>query len=118
MKYHEMTKKYIFREFECGLSVELCFKRVKTIKSWDEGKSIPKECKRLMRKQCRFELSYEEEWKGFKMKNSKLEVPTGQFVTPKEILAGIGLLSIQSELEIKTSTKILQYARAIARYLR
>ncbi|TON99249.1 regulator, partial [Vibrio parahaemolyticus] len=22
MKYHEMTKNYIFREFECGLSVE------------------------------------------------------------------------------------------------
>ncbi|TOB20634.1 regulator, partial [Vibrio parahaemolyticus] len=22
MKYHEMTKNYIFREFECGLTVE------------------------------------------------------------------------------------------------
>lgn len=32
MKYHEMTKNYIFREFECGLSIEdtakLCFKSV------------------------------------------------------------------------------------------
>ena len=22
MKYHEMTKNYIFREFECGLTIE------------------------------------------------------------------------------------------------
>lgn len=31
MKYHEMTKNYIFREFECGLTVEeaakLCLKK-------------------------------------------------------------------------------------------
>ncbi len=37
MKCHEMTKNYIFREFECGLSVqqtaELCFKSVTTIKN-------------------------------------------------------------------------------------
>lgn len=53
MKYHEMTKNYIFREFECGLMVEetaeLCLKSVRAIKEWDEGKVNPKECKRLMR---------------------------------------------------------------------
>lgn len=42
MKYHEMTKNYIFREFECGLSVEqaaeLCLKTVRTTKEWDKGK--------------------------------------------------------------------------------
>ncbi len=36
MKYHEMTKNYIFREFECGLTVEeaakLCLKTVRTVK--------------------------------------------------------------------------------------
>lgn len=36
MKYHEMTKNYIFREFECGLSVEqaaeLCLKTVRTLR--------------------------------------------------------------------------------------
>lgn len=36
MKRHEMTKNYIFCEFECGLTVEkaaaLCLKRVRTIK--------------------------------------------------------------------------------------
>ncbi|MGX1924974.1 regulator [Vibrio sp. NH-7] len=122
MKYHEMTKNYIFREFECGLSIEqtaeLCFKSVRTVKDWDKGKEIPKECKRLMRNQCRLELSYREEWEGFRMNNQKLELPTGKSVTPQEILAGIGLLEIGSELELKTSIKILRYARAIARLLR
>ncbi len=36
MKYHEMTTNYVFRELECGLSVEetadLCFKCVRTVK--------------------------------------------------------------------------------------
>tara|TARA_Y100001956_G_C4013929_1_gene138921 strand:+ start:98 stop:463 length:366 start_codon:yes stop_codon:yes gene_type:complete len=121
MKYHEMTKNYIFREFECGLSLEdtakLCFKSVRTVKEWDKGKEIPKECKRLMRNQSRLELSYSENWQGFRMNNEKLELPTGQSVIPQEILAGIGLLEIGSELELKTQSKILQYARAIAKLL-
>ncbi|GHZ77361.1 bacteriophage f237 ORF9 [Vibrio cholerae] len=44
MKYHEMTKNYIFREVECGLSVEQaaepCLKTVRTVKDWDKGKTI------------------------------------------------------------------------------
>lgn len=51
------------------------------------------------------------------MNNQRLELPTGQLVTPKKILAGIGLLEIGSELELKTSAKILKYARAIAKFL-
>lgn len=121
MKYHEMTKNYCFRELECGLSVQetakLCFKSVRTVKEWDSGKDIPKECKRLMRKERRLELSYSDEWRGFRMNNQKLELPTGQHVTPQEILAGIGLLQIQSELELKTSTKLLKLARVIAKLL-
>lgn len=122
MKYHEMTKNYIFREFECGLSIEqtaeLCFKSVRTVKEWDKGKDIPKECKRLMRRHSSLELSHTPDWEGFRMKNNKLELPTGQFVTAQEILAGIGLLEIGSELELKTSTKILKYARVIAKLIK
>ncbi|MCU8487745.1 regulator [Vibrio vulnificus] len=117
MKYHEMTKNYIFREFECGMSIvetaELCFKSVRTIKEWDRGKAIPKECKRLMRKQCRLELSHIEDWRGFRMNNQRLELPTGQLVTPQELLAGIGFLEIGSELELKTSAKILKLVRPL-----
>ncbi|TRN15863.1 regulator [Vibrio fluvialis] len=121
MKYHEMSKNYIFREFECGLTkeqtAELCFKSVRTITAWDSGKTIPPECKRLMRNQKRLELSHTNEWRGFKMNNNHLELPTGQRVTPQEILSGIALLEIQSELEIKTTTKLLKYSRLIAKLL-
>ena len=62
MKYHEMTKNYIFREFECGLTLEqtaeLCFKHVRTVEQWDKGRGTSKECKGLMRKQSRLELSH------------------------------------------------------------
>ncbi|KGY10538.1 phage protein [Vibrio sinaloensis] len=121
MKYHEMTKNYIFREFECGLSIEdtaeLCFKSVRTVKEWDRGKDIPKECRRLMRMHRRLELCANDDWQGFKMRNYKLEIPTGQLVTPQEILSGIALLEIQSDLEIKTSTRLLAIARTVARIM-
>ena len=87
-----MTKNYIFSEFECRLSIEetaeLCFKNVRTVKEWDKGQPIPKVCKRLMRMSMKLELSSKDEWKGFKMNNIKLELPTGYSVTPQQILIG------------------------------
>lgn len=119
MKYSEMTKNFVFREFDCGLSIEetaeLCFKSVSTVKKWDKGQEIPKECKRLMRMHKRLELSYSEEWQGFKMNNDRLELPTGQQVTPQQILAGAGLLEINSELEIATSTHLIKIARVLSK---
>ncbi|KGY13606.1 regulator, partial [Vibrio tubiashii] len=112
MKYHEMTKNYIFREFECGLTVEqtaeLCFKSVRTVNAWDKGKDIPRECKRLMRMTKNRELSHTDEWKGFQMKAGKLELPTGQSVSAQEVLVGIALIEIESELELQTTSKILK----------
>lgn len=119
MKYHEMTKNYIFREFECGLTreqtAELCFKSVRTITEWDRGKPIPAECKRLMRMAKGRELSQCKEWECFKMCHDKLELPTGQLVSAQQIITGIALLDIQSELEINTSSKILKYVRVLSR---
>ncbi|MGD8121804.1 regulator [Vibrio sp. TRT 2004] len=119
MKYHEMTKNYIFREFECGLTVEqtadLCFKSVRTVKKWDQGKDIPRECKRLMRMYKRLELSKNSDWEGFAIKGGMMELPTGQLVKPQEIITGICLLEIKSELEIKTCSKLLKYARIITK---
>ncbi len=118
MKYSDMTKNHMFREFSCGLSIEetakLCFKNIATVKGWDKGKPIPKECKRLMRMHRRLELSHYEDWRGFKVKGERLELPTGEAVTPQQVLTGIALLQIQSELEIKTSSKLLKLARAIS----
>ncbi|MDC5822389.1 regulator [Vibrio europaeus] len=121
MKYHEMTKNYIFREFECGLTIEdtanLCFKSVRTIKEWDKGKPIPKECRRLMKFATGRKLSEHNDWEGFRMHAYKLELPTGKLVSPQEVLTGIALLEINSELEVSASTKLLKFARSIARLL-
>ncbi len=64
--------------------------------------------------QRRLELSYSEEWKGFNMRNQLLELPTGQLITPQQILVGIALVEIGSELEIKTNAKLLKIARCIS----
>ncbi|EOX4903928.1 TPA: phage protein [Vibrio parahaemolyticus] len=121
MKYHEMTKNYIFREFECGLSVEqaaeLCLKTVRTVKEWDKGKTIPPECKRLMRMSKGRELSPHEQWRGFKMHYDKIELPTGQKVSAQQILTGIALIEISSELDLKTTAKLLKIARSIAKMI-
>ncbi len=88
---------------------------MKTVEEWDRGKIIPRQCKRLMRKQSRQELSYSDEWEGFRITNQKLELPTGRSVTPQETLIGIRLLEIGSELELQISSKIHQYTREIAK---
>lgn len=119
MKYHEMTKNYIFREFECGLTreqtAELCFKSVRTVSEWDKGKHIPPECKRLMRMYRGRELSPSEQWSGFLMRHDKLELPNGKCISPQEIITGIALLEISSPDELKTLKSLLTLARIIAK---
>ncbi|ELX7503127.1 phage protein [Vibrio fluvialis] len=119
MKCHEMSKNYIFREFECGLTkeqtAELCFKSVRTVTEWDRGKPIPPECKRLMRMIRGRELCIDKSWENFRMNGCKLELPTGKLVSAQEVLLGIALIEINSEDELKISRKILKLARAIGR---
>ncbi len=113
-----MDKNYIFRKFKCNLTTvqasELCFKSVRTINLWDSGKAIPPECKRLMRIYSNRGLGLSSEWTGFRLYKEKMLLPTGQLVTPQEILAGIALLKINSDLELRGSTLLLQTARALA----
>ncbi|EJV9421100.1 phage protein [Vibrio vulnificus] len=117
MKYYEMTKNFVFREFECGLTVEetakLCFKSVRQVKAWDKGKTIPSECKRLMRMSKGRELSPCDSWEAFKMHYDKLELPTGQLVSAQEVLAGIALMEIDAPEDAKTKSHLLKYARAL-----
>ncbi|OEE69465.1 phage protein [Vibrio genomosp. F6] len=119
MHHRKMNSNYIFRKFKCGLSKEetafLCFKTVRTVTEWDKGKPIPPECKRLMRMQKCRELGYTEEWELFQMHGNELKLPTGQCISPQEILMGAALVEIRSSLEVKTSTKLLKLARAIAK---
>ncbi len=118
VKYHEMTKNYIFREFECGLTREqtakLCFKSVRTITDWDSGRQIPPECKRLMRLTSNKKLSDSPEWEGFTMSNDKLQLPNGLRVTPQQILCGIALIEIGANEDRETMNKLIRYARIIA----
>ncbi|MFA0612130.1 regulator [Vibrio sp. 10N.222.49.B4] len=46
-----------------------------------------------------------------------LEIPTGRMASPQEVMTGIALLEIQSELEVKTNTELLKLARKIARLM-
>lgn len=117
MHYRNMSKNYIFRKFTCELSKEetakLCFKTVRTVTGWDNGREIPPECRRLMKQAKSRRLSHLAEWDQFKMVGKKLEIPTGQQLTAQEILTAVALLSIHSELEIKTSSQLLKIARAL-----
>ncbi|MBE4094579.1 phage protein [Vibrio parahaemolyticus] len=117
--FRKMSKNYVFREFECGLSVEeaakLCFKSVRAVKLWDSGKPIPPECKRLMRMTKGRELATSEAWENFKMHKDKLELPTGQLVTPQEILTGIALLEIGAKQDLVIATKLMKYVRILCK---
>lgn len=122
MHHRKMTENYIFREYICCLTREetanLCFKTVRTVTGWDEGKPIPPECKRLMRMVKGRELSNSEDWQQFKMHKNGLELPTGRTVTAQQIMAGIALLEIQSEDELRTSTYLIKTAREIAKMMK
>ncbi len=70
-----------------------------------------------MRMHRKLELSHSEDWVGFEMRGDKLVTPIGQLVTPQQVITGLALLEIQSELEIKTTSKLLRYARALAKLM-
>lgn len=110
----------MFRFYECRLTVEeaaeLCFKSVITVKKWDKGQPILKECRRLMRMIKGRELHYSDKWSQFEMIGDKLKIPTGRTVTPNEILIGIALIESEIEIEMKTSSYLLKTARKIADY--
>ncbi len=116
-----MDKNRIFREYICRLTIEetanLCFKTARTVTEWDKGKPIPPECKRLMRYASKRCISDHESWEQFSIIKDRLEIPTGQLVTPQQVVLGIALLSIKSELELRTTSKLVRYARVLARML-
>lgn len=67
-----------------------------------------------MRMHKRLDLSHYEEWEGFSMKGNKLRTQTGRLVTPQQVITGLALLEIESELEIYVTSKILKYVRALS----
>ncbi|TBT37115.1 regulator [Vibrio parahaemolyticus] len=116
-----MSKNYVFREFECGLSVEetakLCFKSVRAVKNWMMENPYRRMQTPDENDQGR-ELATSEAWEHFKMHKDTLELPTGQLVTPQEILTGIALLEIGAEPDMMITTRIMKYVRALSKIRR
>lgn len=94
-------------------TADLCFKSVRTVKSWDLGKPIPPECKRLMRIYKSRCICDSEEWEQFVVRKNKLVLPTGKAVSPQEIILGAALIEISSIDELNVMRKVLKYSRAL-----
>ncbi|MCX9456692.1 phage protein [Vibrio cholerae] len=122
MKHSELTHNFIFRKYICDLSIEetaeLCFKSVRTVKEWDRGNSIPPECRRLMKLYKNRELSSETAWSVFSFRGQRLVLPTGTTVTPQQIVAGIALLDIGGEHEVRCLSKLLKFSRILSKLQR
>ncbi len=119
-----MHKNLFFREVICGLTVEetekLCFKTVRQVKLWDGGKTdIPPECKSLMRMRMikGRELHKKTDMEGFQMRGDYLILPNSQQVTSQRLLTAISVLGIESEIEIKTTSKLIKYSRMLSKFL-
>ena len=92
MNYEKHYKNYIFRWFECGLTIEetakLCFKSVITVTKWDAGRPIPRECRLLMELATGRRLTpLVKEWDGWRMAGPYLISPEGIKYTAKRIRA-------------------------------
>ncbi|WP_027695282.1 DUF3653 domain-containing protein [Vibrio litoralis] len=119
MDISQRSKSKFFIEITCGLSLEnaakLCGKKPSEITEWCKKDTIPSGYKRLMRMNRKLELSNDENWIGFRMESGRLVLPTGDRLTPQQILIGHALLEIGAENELKTITKMAKIAREIAR---
>lgn len=59
------------------------------------------------------ELSSCDQWKLFKIPHDRLELPTGQLVTARQVLTGIALLEIGALTDQEVAGHVLKYARAL-----
>lgn len=86
-----ITKNFIFRWFECGLSEEetakLCFVSVMQVTQWDAGERIPDTCKRLMRMASGRELPtiFTRYWDGWRMNGHHLITPAGTYLSRQRL---------------------------------
>ena len=68
-----------------------------------------------MRITAKRELHHDEKWEQFELRGGRMMLPTGQLVSPQQIITGIALLEIQSVEDRKTLHKLLKYSRAISK---
>lgn len=121
MRKQPSSKNQIFRQFECGLSIEeaaeLCCKNINTVKAWDRGREIPECCRRLMRLNTGRIISHKKNWEDFKISHHHIVTPTGETITPQQILLAQALMYGQNQETFQTSSKLLRLARAVAKIL-
>lgn len=122
MDRSELTKNLIFRQYTCGLSIkdtaQLCLISETEVTKWDRGETIPPVYKRLMRMISFRELHHHKDWEGFYIKGGELILPTGQGISPGQILMGQAMLDWgepRTHEERCRIRLITQTARAIAR---
>ncbi len=113
----------IFTKINCTLTIkqvaELCFKTVRTITLWNQGKRpIPPECARLIRMYEGRELGIGKGWKGFRMIGEHLVLPTDQIVEPQQIIVALGVLEVSAPKEQAKASQILRYSRVLSEYKR
>nr|WP_308410883.1 DUF3653 domain-containing protein [Vibrio diazotrophicus] len=63
------------------------------------------------------ELHHKPDWEGFQMRGNYLILPNGQQITSQRLLTAISVLEIESEVEIKTTSKLIKYARMLSRLI-
>ena len=121
MERRKLSKNQVFREFECGLSIEdmaeLCCKSINTVKAWDRSREIPECCRRLMRLNAGRVISHKKNWQDFKISHDHIVTPTGETISPQQILLAQALMYGQSQETFQTSSKLLRLARAVAKIL-
>ncbi|MFW1225420.1 DUF3653 domain-containing protein, partial [Vibrio parahaemolyticus] len=61
------------------------------------------------------ELHNKPDWEGFQMRGDYLILPNGQQITSQRLLTAISVLEIESDMEIKTTTKLINFARTLSR---
>ncbi|WP_201284419.1 DUF3653 domain-containing protein, partial [Klebsiella pneumoniae] len=60
-------------------------------------------------------LYHGDEWDGFRMEGGRLIFPTGDRVAPQQLLTAIAILQIEAPSDAMTRSKLVKYARAMAR---
>ena len=63
------------------------------------------------------ELSSCEDWENFIMRHDRLELPTGQLVTAKQVIIGVALLELGATEDAKNAHEILKYARILKKFV-
>ncbi|BDU37183.1 hypothetical protein TUMSATVNIG2_16520 [Vibrio nigripulchritudo] len=68
-----------------------------------------------MRYHAKKQLSHHKDWEGFKITGNRLVLPDGERVTPQQLITGLALIEINTDLEIEIKRKLLKYARIISK---